>query len=169
MLPILPLLVITQSEPSQGLLEIRPRTFVLPGKSGIDVLDAARTLGLTHIIDLRTSGEGDSTAEATAFRKLGGVYIACPVSADAFAPSLDHFRPVLASLPPQARVLVRCASGNRAGAALFAYWVMDQGIPVDEAMVLAKRAGLRNPSTEKAVLDYVKPLQTPGKPTVPSP
>ncbi len=54
------------------------------------------------------------------------------------------------------RALFHCASGNRMGGALYAYWMPDEHRAPEEALALARKVGLRNPATEAAVKAYVE-------------
>lgn len=155
MIPILPLLTLVQPSPSPTPMEIQPGLFVLPGSPDRHTFAMAKALGITHVINLRTAEEGNFGWEATAVQDLGGTYLSCPLNSNAISEGLDRFRTLMSSLPSTAKVLVHCASGNRAGGALFAFWTLNKVLPVEEALVLAKRAGLRTPSTESAVKTYV--------------
>jgi protein tyrosine phosphatase (PTP) superfamily phosphohydrolase (DUF442 family) len=155
MIPVLSLLTFVQPSPSPAPVEIQSGLFILPGSPDAHTLALAKALGITHVINLRTTEEGDFEWEATAVQDLGGTYLSCPLSSNAISNGLDLFRTLMSSLPPTAKVLVHCASGNRAGGALFAFWTLNKAMPVEEALVLAKRAGLRSSSTESAVKAYV--------------
>lgn len=155
MIPILSLLTFVQPSPSPAPVEIQSGLFTLPGSPDPHTFAVAKALGITHVINLRTAEEGDFGWEATAVQDLGGTYLSCPLSSNTISDCLDRFRTLMSSLPPTAKVLVHCASGNRAGGALFAFWTLNKAMPVEEALVLANRAGLRSSSTESAVKAYV--------------
>ena len=159
MIPALFLLAMVQTAPSLKPVEIRPRLFVLPGSPDAATLVSIKSLGITHVINLRHLTEGDFRPEGTAVRSGGGTYLSCPLDREPTATGLDSFRAQMSALPPAAKVLVHCATGNRAGGALFAYWVLDQGMPEAEALALARKAGLGNPATEAAVKAYVAAQQ----------
>ncbi len=55
-----------------------------------------------------------------------------------------------------APLVVHCASGNRVGAALFPWWVLDEGLSEDEALQAAGKAGLASRALAVAALDYVR-------------
>lgn len=155
MLPVLSLLVMVQPAPSMNPVEIQPGLYVLPGSPDATTLARVKTLGITHVINLRTPEEGDFEPEASLVRSNGGVYLSRPVGRESLITDLDAFRALMLSLPSTAKVLVHCASGNRAGGALFAHWTLDRKMPEAEAMALAKKAGLRSPTTEAAVQAFV--------------
>lgn len=161
MIPVFSLLAFVQPSPSPSPVEIQPGLFILPGSPDAHTFAVAKSMRITHVINLRTAEEGDFGWEATAVQDLGGTYLSCPLSSNAISDGLDRFRTLMSSLPPTAKVLVHCASGNRAGGALFAFWTLNMAMPVEEALVLAKRAGLRSPSMESAVKAYVADARTP--------
>ncbi|MBP7617627.1 MAG: hypothetical protein KA743_03885 [Geothrix sp.] len=47
------------------------------------------------------------------------------------------------------------SNGNRAAAAICPWLVLDKGMPVEEALRIAKLAGLQLPETEAAVRGYI--------------
>lgn len=155
MIPVLTLLAFVQPSPSPTPVEIQPGLFILQGSPDPHTFAVAKAMRITHVINLRTAAEGDFGWEAAAVQDFGGTYLSCPLSSNAIFDGLDRFRTLMSSLPSTAKVLVHCASGNRAGGALFAFWTLNKGMPVEEALILAKRAGLRTSSTESAVKAFV--------------
>jgi protein tyrosine phosphatase (PTP) superfamily phosphohydrolase (DUF442 family) len=150
--------MLAQPVPAPSPVEILPGLFVLAGSPDSGTFTASKSLGITHVINLRTPEEGDFGWEATAVQSFGGSYVSCPVHSEALPDGLDRFRALISSLPPTARILIHCASGNRAGAALFAFWSLDRAMAVEKAIALAKRAGLRNPTIEAVTRRYVMAL-----------
>ena len=159
MIPVISILVIAQTTPSLNPVEIQPGLFILPGSPDASTLASMRSLGITHVINLRHPAEGDFSLEVSSVRIGGGAYLSCPMDREPTFPELDSFRSQISGLPPAAKVLVHCATGNRAAGALFAYWVMDRGMSEGEALALARKAGLRNSATEAAVRAYVAAQQ----------
>ena len=152
-------LIQAQASAVPGAIEIRPGLFVVQGEPTAATFAALRTAGVTHVFNLRTDVEGDFTFESEASKAAGATYDHCPVD-HAFTPAaLDAFRSKLRSLPMGSRALVHCASGNRAAAALMAAWVLDGGMPLPEALNLARKAGLVHPALERAALDYIRAQQ----------
>jgi len=161
MISTLPLLLMSQTAPSPNPVEIRPGLFVLPGNPDAATLAQLNPLGITHVINLRHPAEGDFSLEVTLVRGSGGAYLSCPMDREPAFKELDAFRAQMSALASTAKVLVHCASGNRAAGALFAYWALDRGMPDGEALTLARKAGLRNPATETAVRAYISARQSP--------
>jgi protein tyrosine phosphatase (PTP) superfamily phosphohydrolase (DUF442 family) len=154
--PWLSALMCLQSPALPGAIEIRPGIFVVRGHAPEpETLDGLKSAGITHVIDLRKDDEGDLSKEAAVSKQAGAEYGRCPLDREPTDVALDAFRERLKALPKGARALMHCASGNRVGGALYAYWVLDTGMDPAEALPLAHHAGLANPSTEKAVLAYV--------------
>lgn len=155
MIPTLSLLLMIQTTPHLKPVEIRPGQFVLPGTPDAATLASLKSLGITHVVNLRHPSEGNFSADVDSVRSSGAAYLSCPLDREPTSVELDSFRVQMSALPPGAKVLVHCATGNRAAGALFTYWVLNQGMPEEEALALARRAGLRNPVTEAAVKAYV--------------
>ena len=160
MFPALSILLLAQAAPSMAPMEIQRGIFVLPGSPDAAALARASSLGITYVIDLRNPAEGDFRAEAFSVQGGGGNYLSCPMDREPTFAALDSFRAKMSALPTTAKVLVHCATGNRAGGALFAFWVMDGTMPEAEALALAKKAGLRNAATEAAVRSYIAARQS---------
>lgn len=164
MIPALSILLMAQTAPSLNPVEIQPGLFVLPGSPDASTLASLKSLGITHVINLRHPAEGDFSLEASSIRNSGGAYLSCPMDREPTFPELDSFRAQMTALPPAAKALVHCSTGNRAAGALFAYWALDRGMSEGAALALARKAGLRNPATEAAVRAYVAARQPrPGR------
>ena len=118
--------------------------------------------GLKTVIDLRgvTEPRGYDEKQAAEAERL--TYHLIPVEGE-FAPSaFDAVRRVLSS--PEARpVLIHCASSNRAGAALIPYLILDEGRSPQEALAIAKSAGLRTADFGHDALAYVESAEGGGK------
>lgn len=151
----LPLLLCLQAPALPGAVEIRPGLFIVKGEPTSETFAALKAAGITHLINLRLDAEGDFTKEAQAAKLAGAEYGRCPVDREPTDAALDAFRAKLRALPLGAKALVHCASGNRAAGALFAYWVLDEGMDEAQALALAHQAGLHAEVTEKAVKAYV--------------
>lgn len=155
---VVPALII--AAPSHGIpgaMEVRPGTFVLKGPMTDEVIAAMKAAKITHVINLREDGEHgfDSEWEGSA---VGGIDISYCRVAMGRAPSKDDFdlfRMVRAGFPPNARVLIHCADGNRAAAATCAWMILDAHRNPEEAIAVAKQAGMIRPETEKALRRYL--------------
>lgn len=156
---LVPVLVVqAPSMPHAALpdaVEVRPGLWVLQTGATEATFKSLKSLGITHVLNLRSDAEGDFTAQGAAAKAQGADYGRCPMDREPSDAALDAFRARLKALPKGARVLLHCASGNRVGGALFTAWVLDEGLADSDALTLAKKAGLRNPATEAAAQAYV--------------
>ncbi|MBI3130803.1 MAG: hypothetical protein HYZ13_05555 [Acidobacteria bacterium] len=157
LLPILPALVAQQAQAPAlpGAVEVRPGLFVVLGTPGPATFAGLKASGITHVLNLRHEAEADANADLAATRAAGAAYDRCPMDREPSAAALDAFRAKLRALPKGARALIHCASGNRVAGALFTFWVLDGGMAEEDALSLAKRAGLKSPVTEAAAKAYV--------------
>lgn len=159
---LVPALVAPQAPALPGAVEARPGLFVVLGTPTAETFAGLKAAGITHVLNLRTDAEGDFTADGTTTRAAGATYDRCPMDREPSAAALDAFRAKLRALPKGARVLIHCASGNRVAGALFTAWVLDEGMPEEAALALAKKAGLKSPVTETAARAYVAAKRTPA-------
>jgi protein tyrosine phosphatase (PTP) superfamily phosphohydrolase (DUF442 family) len=152
---ILPALMVQQPAALPGAVEIQPGRFVVLGTPGPETFAGLKAAGITHVLNLRTEGEADVTADATATKAAGAAYTRCPLDREPTPAALDAFRAQVKALPKGARVLIHCASGNRVAGALYTVWVLDEGQSEEAALTLARKAGLKSPVTEQAAKNYV--------------
>lgn len=136
-------------------VEAKPGVFIVQGAPSEATFAALKAAGITTVFNLRTDAEGDFRFEEAGSKAAGAAYDHCPVDHAFSASAIDGFRAKLRALPPGSRILVHCASGNRAAAALLTAWVLDQHMPESEAIALARKSGLTNPKLEAAALGYV--------------
>jgi uncharacterized protein (TIGR01244 family) len=128
--------------------EIEPGLLV-GGQPTAAQLRAIAAAGYKSVIDLRAPGEDRGFDETSLLAELGLPYVNVPVSGMPDAATVDRF---LAELRRAERpLLLHCASSNRVGALLYAWYVEEQGLPPAEAMAKAKAAGLRSAELAAAV------------------
>ena len=155
---LLPALVLqAQDSAIPGAREVRPGIFVLRGVPGAETCAAIKRQHITHVIDLRRDGEANLNceSEATRMQDMGIQYVRYAVSRTPPAGDFDFLRAFLRDLPKGSKVLIHCGDGNRAAAMVCPWLVLDKGIPVEEALRIAKTAGLQLPETENAVRKYL--------------
>ena len=118
-------------------------------------LEALARAGWRTIIDTRLPGEPRGYDEPAAASRLGLDYVALPIG-DVLADEV--IEAVRAALVDAHRrpVLVHCASGNRVGAAMIPYLILDEGRSPDEALAMAVRMGLRSAGLAGQAMAYVK-------------
>ena len=140
-----------------GAVEMAPGIFVLKGTPNQATYSALKEAKIHYVLNLRRDGEGDwnPDAENAAVAAVEVSYIRLAMPRVPPKDDLDLVRSILQGLPPGSRILVHCANGNRAAAAMYVCLVLDRGMDPEKALALAKEAGLSNPETEKAVTTYV--------------
>jgi len=138
-------------------VEVRPGVFVLKGGAAAGLYPALKRQRITHVLDLRAD---DEIPPSTAFRitdlqEMNIKYMRYATSRVPPAVDLDFIRSLLKEFPKGARLVVTCNNGNRAAAALCPWLVLDQGMPLEEVMEVAHRAGLRVSETEASIRGYL--------------
>lgn len=155
---LLPALVLqAQDSAIPGAVEVRPGIFVLRGVPDEGTCAAIKKQHITHVIDLRRDGEANLNCESEASRlqDMGVQYLRYAVSKTPPSGDFDFLRDFLRDLPKGSKVLLHCGDGNRAAAMICPWLVLDKGLPVEEALRIAKSAGLQLPETENAVRKYL--------------
>ncbi len=111
--------------------------------------------GFTAVLDLRATDEARGFDEAAAMRKAGLDYITLPITPATIGDDLfDAFRAAMGKHGAQG-VFVHCASGNRVGAAMVTWLVLDRGWALERAVTSAHAGGLKSPEMEAKARDYV--------------
>lgn len=142
--------VLNAREPVPGL--------VTSGQPGLEHLAALKGAGCDVVVDMRDSMEAQPFEAPAAVSAAGLRYINIPVTHSAPDDhTFDLVRRTLTDLAArEQRVYVYCNSGNRVGAVLIPYFVLDLGI--DEATAVTKAVGIGTRSAEliEAGLEYTK-------------
>jgi uncharacterized protein (TIGR01244 family) len=110
--------------------------------------------GVRAVVDLRLPFEPRGFDEASAARDAGMEYIPLPMGGVIADDSIDRLRAILAAAARRP-VVLHCASGNRVGAALIPYLVLDLGMEVEAALQTALRVGLRSPALAGEAIGYI--------------
>jgi uncharacterized protein (TIGR01244 family) len=119
-------------------------------------LEAAAEEGITTVINLRTSAEM-RWDEETAVEALGMTYYHLPVDGNKpFSRATFDMLDVLMAKYAGQPVLIHCSSSNRAAAWLATYLVREKSMLVDEAMRVARRAGMTKKSLETKVREFLE-------------
>jgi hypothetical protein len=158
LLLLLPALVLqAQDSAIPGAVEVRPGVFVLRSAPNEGTCTAIKKQHITHVLDLRRDGEVNLNCESEASRlqDMEIQYIRYAIGKAPPAGDFDFVRSFLNGLPRGAKVLVHCDDGNRAAAVVCPWLVLDKGLPIEEALRIAKGAGLHFPETEEAVRKYL--------------
>jgi protein tyrosine phosphatase (PTP) superfamily phosphohydrolase (DUF442 family) len=111
--------------------------------------------GYKAVVDLRDSSEARGFDPVRVAQDAGLEYIRIVVTPGHLgAGQFDAFREVMRD---EARrpILVQCATGNRVGAIMIPYLVLDRGLSRRKALELAKEMGLHSAGYQQAALDYL--------------
>lgn len=112
--------------------------------------------GYRTVVDLRAADEPRGHDELAAVRESGMEYLPLPVTQATLGDAaFDRFRDIMRD-PARRPIVVHCATSNRVGALLLPYFALDEQRPLDEAVPLAQRAGLRNPELAAMAVDYAR-------------
>lgn len=141
--------------PEEGLL--------IAGQPTAKQLKAMSKAGYKTVIDLRPLSEDRGFEEEKAARKAKLEYANIGVTPDTLdASTVKYFLTVLSNAERPA--LIHCSSGNRAGGLYYAWLVLEQGMPQEQALQQARAAGLASPDLEARVQEVVNELKASRRP-----
>lgn len=123
-------------------------------------LTALKQAGCAVVIDIREPMEPQPFRTPDAVVAAGLEYRSIPVghgavSAATFARLSDAVRELAGKRP----AFIYCASGNRVGAGLLPYLMLDEGLDEEAAVEQALRVGLRSAELMEQALEYVRGKQ----------
>ncbi len=140
------------SEPLPGL--------VTGGQPMAPHLAALRQAGCRMVLDCRDPMEPRPLREPEDVVAAGLEYRCIPVGhSRGDDATLTEIRDALRASVGTKPVLFHCASGNRVGAALIPYLMLDQGFTEEAAVNTAMRVGMRNAELMEWALDYTRRQQ----------
>src|SRR5690349_7512784 len=143
------------AQPEEGLL--------IGGQPTAKQLKAAAKAGYRTVIDLRPLAEDHGFDEEKAARKAKLEYTNIGVTPDTLdASTVKYFLTVLSNAERPA--LIHCSSGNRAAALYYAWLVLENGMPEDQALERARAAGLSAPDLGERVHELVNELKASRRP-----
>ncbi len=112
--------------------------------------------GYRTIVDLRPPGELRGLDEPRAARAARLRYVNVPITGATLGDrDFARVRKLLRD-PKRRPLVIHCATGNRVGATLIPFLILDQGRTPEEAMAIAERGGLRSEPMRQKALDYVR-------------
>jgi len=112
------------------------------------------------VLDCRDRMEPRPLREPEDVAAVGLEYLCIPMGhARGSDATLEQIRDALKASVGTKPVLFHCASGNRVGAALIPYLMLDQGFAEEDAVNTAMRVGMRSAELMEWVLDYVRKQQ----------
>lgn len=134
-------------------LQLLP-TVVTGGQPSAADLAAFYAAGGRVVLDLRDPMEPRPLDEAATAAALGLTYVNVPIGPHSLTDeTLDRVLEVVRDTSDGV-VFVHCGSGNRVGAALLPYLILDQKFEQDDAVGQAMRVGLRSAELMEWALDY---------------
>ena len=123
-------------------------------------LAALKRAGCAVVIDIREPMEPQPFRTPDAVTAAGLEYRSIPVGHGAvseatFGSLVDAVRELAGKRP----AFIYCASGNRVGASLLPYFMVEQGMEEEEAVAQALRVGLRSAELMERALEYARGRQ----------
>jgi protein tyrosine phosphatase (PTP) superfamily phosphohydrolase (DUF442 family) len=133
---------------------------VTGGQPALEHLMALKRAGCAVVIDLREAMEPRPFKTPDAVIQAGLEYRPIPVGHGAvsdatFGLLVDAVHELAGKKP----ALVHCSSGNRVGAGLLPYFMLELGLEEEDAVAQAMRVGLRSAELMEQALEYVRSRQ----------
>jgi len=133
---------------------------VTGGQPAPEHLAALKRARCAVVIDIREAMEPRPFKTPDAVVQAGLEYVSIPighgvVSDATFGRLLDAVR----ELAGKRLAFVHCNSGNRVGAGLIPYFMLEQGLEEQDAVAQAMRVGLRSAELMEQALEYVRSRQ----------
>ena len=133
---------------------------VTGGQPTAEHLAALKRAGCEVVIDIRESMEPRPFKTPDAVLQAGLEYRHIPVGHGAvndatFGRLMDAVRELAGRRP----AFLHCNSGNRVGAGLIPYFMLEQGLEEEDAVAQAMQVGLRSAELMEQALEYVRSRQ----------
>lgn len=140
----------------------------LAGQPTVEDIALMKAKGVKTIVSLREEGETDWNEEKIV-ESAGMKFVRIPFAgADELnANVFEQVRALLRDSETQPLVL-HCGGANRVGAVWLPYRVLDQGVPLDEAVREARAAGLQSDDLERKARAYVRRQQAAADESTPA-
>ena len=144
--------VVNAAEPLPGL--------VTGGQPTLEHLKAFKRAGGQAVLDIRDPMEQQPFRTPDDVTAAGLAYTRIPVSAATRTDTtLAAIRAAVQGAVGKQPLLFYCNSGNRVGATLLPYLMLDKGMDEAAATEVAMRSGLRSAEQLEWALDYVRRLR----------
>jgi len=116
----------------------------LAGQPSIESFEKIKELGVTKIINLRSAGEMDFSAEIEKVNSLGLEYVQFPIveNGELNAENCERLSKMIDKENPH---FIHCGSANRVAGWLITYLTDYRGMSFDDAVEIAEQNGLSNP------------------------
>jgi protein tyrosine phosphatase (PTP) superfamily phosphohydrolase (DUF442 family) len=123
-------------------------------------LAALKQAGCALVLDCRDPMEPRPVREPEDIEAAGIEYVSIPVGhTRGDDETLRRIRELMRANVGKRKVFYHCASGNRCGATLIPFLMLDQEFTEDEAVNAAMRMGTRSAELIEWALDYVRKLE----------
>lgn len=133
---------------------------VTGGQPALEHLAALKRAGCAMVIDIREPMEPQPFRAPEAVAAAGLEYRSIPVGHGAVSDAtFTRLLDALRGLGGKKAAFVYCASGNRVGAALLPYFMLEQGMDEEQAVAQALRVGLRSAELMEQALAYARSRQ----------
>ena len=141
---------------------VRVRHLYFSGQPDDETLRVAQEKGVTTIINLRDPSES-AWDEKSAVEALGLHYVNVPVRHGSNTLDSAAMSAIEAAVKAQhgEPVLLHCSSGNRAAAWLAVHLVTTHDMPLDDALSVAKKAGLTSAGMAGRAETYIEESSEP--------
>lgn len=137
------------AEPLPGL--------VTGGQPGTPHLTALKAAGCEVVLDIREAMEPRPVRVPDAIRAAGLEYISIPFGHGGIDDAtFTKVRDTVKSFVGKRPAFFHCASGNRVGAAMIPYLMLDRKLSQDDAVTEAMKMGMRSAGLMEEALDYVQ-------------
>lgn len=141
--------VANAAEPLPGL--------VTGGQPGTPHLAALRAAGCEVVLDIREPMEPRPIRVPDAVRAVGLDYVNVPFGHVGITDAtFAKVREIVKDLVDKKKAFFHCASGNRVGAAMIPYLMLDKGMTEEAAVQEAMKMGLRSAGLMEEALEYVR-------------
>ena len=141
--------VVNAAEPVPGL--------VTGGQPDVAQLAALKAAGFHAVIDMRDPMEPRPYRAPDAVVAAGLAYYCLPVPHDPGSDeTLAAVRRTVTELLAKGPVFAHCGSGNRTGAALIPYLMLERGLSEDDAVNLALQMGTRSAGLMDWAMEYAR-------------
>jgi len=133
---------------------------VTGGQPAPEHLAALKHAGCAVVIDLREAMEPRPFKTPDALVQAGLEYRHIPVGHGAVSDAtFTRLLDAVHELAGKRLAFVHCSSGNRVGAGLLPYFMLEQGLEEEEAVAQAMQVGLRSAELMEQALEYVRSRQ----------
>ncbi|MFT5477777.1 MAG: hypothetical protein ACI8Y8_003130 [Planctomycetota bacterium] len=136
------------------------------GQFGAEDIAVFKAQGIVRVINARPAAEL-AFDEQKLLEEAGLEYVSVPFSSpDTLTDAVfDRIRALLGS-EDAGPTLFHCGSANRVGGAWLPYRVLDQDVPLEQALSEARTIGMRTPGLGERAIDYIERMRSASEQSV---